>query len=70
MGGHARRPDEVVLVSPLLLGRRADLVPGDPDVLGRFDPERWRQDGPDRGRGCPSAPAHTPVPDAPSGSAS
>ncbi len=44
IGGHALSANEVVLVSPLLLGRRADLVPGDPDVLGAFDPERWRQD--------------------------
>jgi hypothetical protein len=32
----------VVLVSPLLLGRSPDLVPGDPDGLARFDPDRWR----------------------------
>ena len=31
----------VVMVSPLLLGRYAELVPGDPDGLGAFDPHRW-----------------------------
>ncbi|MDR7252032.1 cytochrome P450 [Nocardioides sp. BE266] len=34
----------VVLVSPLLLGRLPELVPGDPDELGDFDPSRWRDD--------------------------
>lgn len=34
----------VVMVSPLLLGRSEDLVPGDPGQLGTFAPERW-QDG-------------------------
>lgn len=34
----------VVLVSPLLLGRRHDLVPGDPDGLSGFDPDRWRDE--------------------------
>jgi cytochrome P450 len=39
----ARVPSgHVVLVSPLLLGRRPDLVPGDPDGLADFDPNRWR----------------------------
>lgn len=32
----------VVLVSPLLLGRLPDLVPGDPDGLADFEPGRWR----------------------------
>jgi len=32
----------VVMVSPLLLGRSAKLVPGDPDGLATFDPHRWR----------------------------
>jgi cytochrome P450 len=32
----------VVLVSPLLLGRLAHLVPGEPGDLPRFDPDRWR----------------------------
>ncbi|MBS2936355.1 cytochrome P450 [Nocardioides sp. J2M5] len=31
----------LVMVSPLLLGRRPDLVPGEPDDLARFAPERW-----------------------------
>lgn len=32
----------VVMVSPLLLGRLPDLVPGDPDGLPDFRPDRWR----------------------------
>lgn len=32
----------VVLVSPLLLGRLPDLVPGDPAGLAAFEPDRWR----------------------------
>jgi Cytochrome P450 len=32
----------VVMVSPLLLGRSEDLVPGDPTGLASFDPHRWR----------------------------
>lgn len=31
----------LVLVSPLLLGRRSELVPGAEDTLPRFDPGRW-----------------------------
>lgn len=31
----------VVLVSPLLLGRLPNLVPGDPAGVSRFDPARW-----------------------------
>ncbi len=34
---------EVVLVSPLLLGRLPELVPGTTADMGAFDPERWRQ---------------------------
>jgi cytochrome P450 len=34
----------VVLVSPLLLGRQAELVPGDPDDLVSFDPDRWHDE--------------------------
>lgn len=34
----------VVLVSPLLLGRSPDLVPGDPGGLRDFDPDRWRDE--------------------------
>ncbi len=32
----------VVLVSPLLLGRLPELVPGEPEKLPAFDPGRWR----------------------------
>lgn len=32
----------VILVSPLLLGRLEELVPGDPDGLEGFDPDRWQ----------------------------
>ena len=31
----------VILVSPLLLGRFPDLVPGEPAELDRFSPQRW-----------------------------
>lgn len=34
----------VVLVSPLLLGRQADLVPGEDETLTAFDPGRWSDD--------------------------
>ena len=34
----------VVMVSPLLLGRRPDLVPGDTGELARFVPDRWRDE--------------------------
>lgn len=34
----------VVMVSPLLLGRRTELVPGDPTGLAQFDPDRWRDE--------------------------
>jgi len=37
----------VVLVSPLLLGRQAELVPGDLTSLSTFVPHRWA-DGPQR----------------------
>lgn len=35
----------VVMVSPLLLGRRPDLVPGDPEGLPGFSPDRWSDGG-------------------------
>jgi cytochrome P450 len=35
---------DVVLVSPLLLGRLAELVPGDPADFGEFAPDRWARD--------------------------
>lgn len=44
MAGTLVPAGEVVLVSPLLLGRLATLVPGDADGLPHFDPDRWRQD--------------------------
>ncbi|MCY4728796.1 cytochrome P450 [Nocardioides sp. STR2] len=44
LGGVTVPQGRVVFVSPLLLGRLSDLVPGDPDGLDRFDAGRW-QDG-------------------------
>lgn len=44
LGGERVPSGAVVLVSPLLLGRSHELVPGDPDSLSEFDPRRW-QDG-------------------------
>jgi cytochrome P450 len=41
LDGEPLAAGSVVLVSPLLLGRRPDLVPGDPDGLPGFDPGRW-----------------------------
>jgi cytochrome P450 len=35
----------VVMVSPLLLGRLDDLVPGDADSIADFDPTRWDDPG-------------------------
>jgi hypothetical protein len=45
VAGHSLLGGELVLVSPLLLGRLATLVPGTAEDLGRFDPDRWRTDG-------------------------
>ncbi|WP_165356900.1 cytochrome P450 [Nocardioides zhouii] len=42
LGAESLPAGAVVLVSPLLLGRCPDLVPGDPDGLADFDPQRWR----------------------------
>lgn len=42
LGGTRIPPGRVVFVSPLLLGRLVDLVPGDAAGLVRFDPDRWR----------------------------
>ena len=42
LGGTRIPAGEVVFVSPLLLGRLTDLVPGDPAGLVHFDPARWR----------------------------
>jgi cytochrome P450 len=47
LGGHRVPSGGVVLVSPLFLGRSPDLVPGDPEGLPDFDPQRW-QDGDQR----------------------
>jgi cytochrome P450 len=44
LGGQRVPSGSVVLVSPLLLGRLGDLVPGDPDDLPQFDPHRWRDE--------------------------
>ena len=41
LGGSRIPAGRVVFASPLLLGRRPDLVPGDPDAVGHFDPTRW-----------------------------
>ncbi|WP_242497432.1 cytochrome P450 [Nocardioides oleivorans] len=43
VGGQSVRAGAMVFVSPLLLGRRADLVPGDDPSL--FLPARWSVDG-------------------------
>lgn len=42
--GHRIPAGAVVMVSPLLLGRLDHLVPGSPDSLASFEPERWRDD--------------------------
>ena len=42
LGGTRIPAGGLVFVSPLLLGRLADLVPGDAAGLVRFDPDRWR----------------------------
>jgi cytochrome P450 len=41
LDGQRVPPGAVVLVSPLLLGRLPDLVPGDPARVSGFDPGRW-----------------------------
>lgn len=41
LGGTEVPAGRVVLVSPLLLGRLGDLVPGPPDGLAEFRPTRW-----------------------------
>jgi cytochrome P450 len=43
-GGERVPSGGVVLVSPLLLGRSPDLVPGDPAGLPEFDPHRWNDE--------------------------
>jgi hypothetical protein len=42
LGGQHVPSGAIVLVSPLLLGRLPELVPGDPDSLPGFDPHRWQ----------------------------
>ena len=44
LDGRSLSANEVVLVSPLLLGRDTDLVPSDPSDVGAFDPRRWDQE--------------------------
>ena len=41
LGGTEVPAGRVVLVSPLLLGRLTDLVPGTPDAIADFRPARW-----------------------------
>lgn len=43
LGGTAIPQGGIVFVSPLLLGRLPELVPGDPSGLDRFDPTRWTE---------------------------
>lgn len=50
LGGTRIPAGSVVMVSPLLLGRSEELVPGDPASLASFDPDRWRD--PDRRPGA------------------
>ncbi|GAA1915794.1 cytochrome P450 [Nocardioides hwasunensis] len=45
LGGQEVPANSLVLVSPLLLGRHPDLVPGDPETITHFDPDRWRAEG-------------------------
>ena len=42
LGGTTIPKGRVVFVSPLLLGRVADLVPGDAGALNHFDADRWQ----------------------------
>jgi hypothetical protein len=44
LGGQRVPMGAVVLVSPLLLGRQPELVPGDPAELSGFHPGRWKDD--------------------------
>ena len=55
----------VVLVSPLLLGRLDEVVPGRTPDLAEFDPDRWRDGAGAPGPGCRSVPGRTPVRGAP-----
>jgi hypothetical protein len=45
LAGRSLLGGELVLVSPLLLGRLATLVPGTSEDLGSFIPDRWRSGG-------------------------
>lgn len=53
LAGHRLAAGEVVLVSPLLLGRAPELVPGSPVTVGTFDPDRWRREDPRPGAWLP-----------------
>lgn len=56
---HSLQASEVVLVSPLLLGRATGLVPDHPDGIGAFAPDRWREPTPRPGAWLPfGAGAH------------
>ncbi|MBC2931692.1 cytochrome P450 [Nocardioides sp. zg-1228] len=44
LDGHRVPSGAVVLVSPLLLGRLPELVPGEPSGLTGFAPDRWRDE--------------------------
>lgn len=44
MAGHSLPAGQVVLVSPLLLGRLRELAPDGPADLATFSPDRWRRD--------------------------
>lgn len=45
VGGTRIPAGRVIFVSPLLLGRLSELVPGDESGLPGFDPDRWRDGG-------------------------
>lgn len=44
LAGHALSAGEVVMVSPLLLGRLEELVPDEPADLATFCPDRWARE--------------------------
>ena len=53
LGGTEVPARRVVLVSPLLLGRLTDLVPGDPGEIAEFRPARWEDSSPRPGAWLP-----------------
>lgn len=67
LGTETLPPGAVVLVSPLLLGRSPDLVPGDPDGLADFDPTGGARARIGRAPGYPSVRVRTPARGATSG---